>query len=91
MKADEMEGGRGMLIMGREGSAARCARFDCGWEGMPTFRRGVVSTHCPKCERESDEDMLALGEPPAPKVSKQGRNELCACGSGLKWKRCHGA
>ncbi|HEY6509647.1 MAG TPA: SEC-C metal-binding domain-containing protein [Vicinamibacterales bacterium] len=23
-------------------------------------------------------------------MSKQGRNDLCACGSGKKFKRCHG-
>jgi uncharacterized protein len=23
--------------------------------------------------------------------SKRGRNDLCTCGSGQKWKRCHGA
>jgi serine-type anaerobic sulfatase-maturating enzyme len=23
--------------------------------------------------------------------AKRGRNDLCTCGSGLKWKRCHGA
>jgi uncharacterized protein len=22
--------------------------------------------------------------------AKRGRNDLCTCGSGLKWKRCHG-
>ena len=24
-------------------------------------------------------------------VAKLGRNDLCPCGSGLKYKRCHGA
>lgn len=28
---------------------------------------------------------------PKPQAPKQGRNELCYCGSGLKVKRCHGA
>ena len=23
--------------------------------------------------------------------AKRGRNDLCPCGSGNKWKRCHGA
>jgi uncharacterized protein len=23
--------------------------------------------------------------------AKRGRNDLCSCGSGQKWKRCHGA
>ncbi|MEZ4361701.1 MAG: YchJ family protein [Kofleriaceae bacterium] len=28
---------------------------------------------------------------PVRKAATQGRNELCACGSGRKFKRCHGA
>lgn len=28
--------------------------------------------------------------PPAPDIVKVGRNESCPCGSGLKYKRCHG-
>lgn len=34
------------------------------------------------------------GPPPAPFVRdtpKQGRNDPCACGSGRKYKKCHGA
>ena len=27
---------------------------------------------------------------PSPKASKPGRNDLCPCGSGTKFKRCHG-
>ncbi|MEI7620774.1 MAG: SEC-C metal-binding domain-containing protein, partial [Candidatus Falkowbacteria bacterium] len=25
------------------------------------------------------------------KVEKPGRNDMCPCGSGLKYKKCHGA
>jgi uncharacterized protein YecA (UPF0149 family) len=35
------------------------------------------------------------GEPSKPKAAaaadKVGRNELCPCGSGKKYKKCHGA
>ena len=27
----------------------------------------------------------------ASRDAKRGRNELCTCGSGRKWKQCHGA
>ena len=91
-----MQGGRGMLDLDNwdrhNGGIARCCAQDCGWEGIPIYRRGVPSTHCPSCEKPAtDEEMIALGAPPKPRAPKQGRNELCLCGSGLKWKRCHGA
>ncbi len=80
----------GMLDMGSNHGDGlyRCA--GCGWEGIPTSIRGVLQTECPVCEKESDEDMLALGEP-VKLVPKQGRNEPCACGSGKKFKKCCGA
>lgn len=31
-----------------------------------------------------------LGHGTLKRLDKQGRNELCACGSGLKYKKCHG-
>ena len=84
---------RGMLVLDEwdrhNGGIAQCA--SCGWEGVPVYRRGKPSTYCPVCERESDEDMFKLGEPEKPRPPKQGRNELCLCGSGLKYKRCHGS
>jgi uncharacterized protein len=43
-------------------------------------------------------DLLARNRAPAEIMeryaaedAKRGRNDLCTCGSGLKWKRCHGA
>lgn len=32
----------------------------------------------------------ALGQPPAAAPVKRGRNEPCHCGSGKKFKHCHG-
>lgn len=43
------------------------------------------------------EDLLAQGRAPAEIMriyaaedARRGRNDLCSCGSGRKWKRCHG-
>ncbi|MFV2074276.1 MAG: SEC-C metal-binding domain-containing protein, partial [Thermoanaerobaculales bacterium] len=41
-------------------------------------------------EREVLQAPKSVGEPGAA-GRKVGRNERCACGSGLKYKRCHGA
>jgi uncharacterized protein YecA (UPF0149 family) len=30
-------------------------------------------------------------EPPPPPAGKVGRNDPCPCGSGKKYKKCHGA
>jgi len=42
--------------------------------------------------------LLAAGRPPAELMeiyaaedARRGRNEPCTCGSGRKWKHCHGA
>lgn len=35
-------------------------------------------------------DWLSAKIAPAPKPAKIGRNDLCPCGSGLKYKKCHG-
>jgi uncharacterized protein len=42
--------------------------------------------------------LLAQGRAPAEIVAlyqaadaRRGRNDPCTCGSGMKWKRCHGA
>ena len=98
------------------GGIARCCAQHCGWEGVPTFRNGKASTHCPACETPTDEDVdlrehglaydiyvrrdgiyrmedgyLVSCAAPKHHAPKQGRNEPCACGSGKKFKKCHGA
>lgn len=50
----------------------------CGWRGAPTFCDGEIDLHCPSCEREEEVRQ------------KVGRNEPCPCGSGTKYKKCHG-
>jgi preprotein translocase subunit SecA len=42
---------------------------------------------------EGDEDLLEEETPPTqpPAPAKVGRNDPCPCGSGKKYKKCHGA
>ena len=48
--------------------------------------------HGPDCDHDHDHDHHhAPAEPFRRAVPKQGRNDPCTCGSGLKYKRCHGA
>lgn len=47
--------------------------------------------HGPDCDHDHDHDHHAVTEPYRRPAPKQGRNDPCACGSGLKYKRCHGA
>lgn len=90
MRTDDRMEERGMLIIYQPDHPshgfAQCV--SCGYRGAPTYLGGKASTHCPQCERESEEDMWALGDPPKLRVPKQGRNEPCLCGSGLKAKKC---
>ena len=45
---------------------------------------GDAHVHGPDCEHGAK---LETVRREAPKV---GRNDLCPCGSGKKWKKCHG-
>jgi hypothetical protein len=38
-----------------------------------------------------DEEEVAEEAPPLPPPAKPGRNDACPCGSGKKYKKCHGA
>ena len=46
--------------------------------------------HGPDCDHDH-EHFAGPAEPWRREAPKQGRNDPCACGSGLKYKRCHGA
>jgi len=52
-------------------------------EGRPN----IISGEENMIEQES---RLNLDQQPVETESKIGRNELCPCGSGKKYKRCHG-
>ena len=54
------------------------------YEGL--HRRARV----PKRRLEAVQSQQAQGETPAQSVPKVGRNDPCPCGSGRKYKRCHG-
>lgn len=45
--------------------------------------------HGPDCDHEHDHDHART--PYVREVPKIGRNEPCPCGSGMKFKKCHGA
>ncbi|MNO05092.1 preprotein translocase subunit SecA [compost metagenome] len=57
-----------------------------------------VSTYIMKAHVEANierqavaEGQVAADKSPARRDEKVGRNELCPCGSGKKYKNCHGA
>jgi uncharacterized protein YecA (UPF0149 family) len=54
----------------------------------PTVR--VISAKTGK-PIESDDDLVGPSHSNAPKVAEAGRNDPCPCGSGKKYKKCHGA
>ena len=67
-----------------------------GWQ-VPEPPRGKIMGRFPEPE-DCEPDPLDLevpahaSEPPAPAISTSTpRNESCPCGSGLKYKRCHGS
>ncbi len=59
--------------------------------------RPLVRVMCPPWERSTTIDFLkrhgmgSLGGEPVRAPKKVGRNEPCPCGSGKKYKKCHGA
>ncbi|PIR86953.1 MAG: preprotein translocase subunit SecA [Candidatus Harrisonbacteria bacterium CG10_big_fil_rev_8_21_14_0_10_49_15] len=53
--------------------------------------RGISTTSPIKQHPEILETPLAQGDAPAAPKKEPGRNEPCPCGSGKKYKKCHGA
>lgn len=48
--------------------------------------------HGPHCDHEGDHDHdHAVAAPYRRETPKLGRNDPCFCGSGKKFKKCHGA
>lgn len=79
----------GGLLFTRPDGVAGCP--GCGWTGVPSSFDGQVSTFCPVCESPFDqewEDALRMEKLTGGR--KVGRNEPCPCGSGRKYKKCHG-
>jgi uncharacterized protein YchJ len=51
--------------------------------------------HGPDCHHDHDHSAPShsdgVAQPYRREVPKAGRNDLCPCGSGKKFKKCHGA
>ncbi|CAG0944456.1 Protein translocase subunit SecA [Gammaproteobacteria bacterium] len=47
--------------------------------------------HGPGCDHDHDHHDHAPAEPYRRETPKLGRNDPCHCGSGKKYKKCHGA
>lgn len=51
----------------------------------------VTHVHGPDCEHDHDHHAHEAIQPYRREEPKLGRNDPCHCGSGRKYKRCHGA
>jgi uncharacterized protein YecA (UPF0149 family) len=49
-----------------------------------------VHVHGPDCAHDHDHEH-PHAQPHRREAPKLGRNDLCPCGSGKKYKKCHGA
>jgi hypothetical protein len=54
-----------------------------------TGRNPAVHVHGPDCNHDHQHEPVAA-VPFRHAEVKQGRNDPCACGSGKKYKKCHG-
>jgi uncharacterized protein YchJ len=46
--------------------------------------------HGPDCDHDHDHDHHGVAQPFRRETPKLGRNDPCFCGSGKKFKKCHG-
>lgn len=77
----------GTLIHREYGQPSQCHR--CGWEGIAT--PGEDHDLCPSCYTSPQNDALWIEMVTPRRVEKTpGRNDPCSCGSGKKFKKCHG-
>jgi uncharacterized protein YchJ len=65
------------------------AKKDWDEEGG-TGRNPAAHVHGPDCDHDHHDEPVATA-PFRHAEAKQGRNDPCACGSGKKYKKCHGA
>jgi len=77
--------------MSKSGNAALQARREAAKNTMEDFTRNIQR----KKEREMAELQFVGGEAtaqgPVQGGQKTGRNDPCPCGSGKKYKKCHGS
>lgn len=72
------------------------------WFGLHNVVNELVAVGCYACEQAYSDEVEAAGCPGDPEgwdlhlpeptigLGTVGRNDPCPCGSGLKFKRCHG-
>lgn len=92
-RAETLERRRGMIAAienaARRGefdaTAAESARWEAGLEGHEAMSSVAGA------EGAIHEGFDRLNAAIVSRMPKVGRNDPCPCGSGLKWKRCHGA
>ena len=56
----------------------------------PTLDAAPGSTGVERTSGPASSALAGQGPKPGSGSTTQSRNELCACGSGRKYKRCHG-
>ena len=75
-----------------EGTVEFVARFREGPDGPEqTHHERARFVRSPRDRRWLYADGKVVGPPPARREVRPGRNEPCSCGSGKKFKKCHGA
>ncbi|MEO7387035.1 MAG: SEC-C metal-binding domain-containing protein [Gammaproteobacteria bacterium] len=57
----------------------------------PTPYPALVHVHGPDCHHDDDHQHGPAVETYRRETPKVGRNDPCSCGSGKKYKKCHGA
>jgi preprotein translocase subunit SecA len=69
---------------------AAASGFAAGGAAPPAAASAVSPTGTPLRESASGEAAARRGKTPVRSIPKVGRNDLCPCGSGRKYKHCHG-
>lgn len=75
-----------------DGTVEFIARFREGAAGAEQSHHERANfVRSPKDRRWLYSDGKVVAPPPARRDEHPGRNDPCTCGSGKKWKKCHGA
>jgi SEC-C motif-containing protein len=76
----------------REGTVEFVARFRTGPAGVEqTHHERASFVRSPQDRRWLYAEGRVIGPPPVRREEHPGRNDPCSCGSGKKYKKCHGA
>lgn len=77
------------LLSKIEGAAGGFAEEEKELVQLALDQRLILQNEKPVFHPEPGDELQP--EPPAPAITKVGRNDPCPCGSGKKYKKCHGA